>query len=227
MLKAYKNLNFKQSSLDATGRLTREDIDRILDSFSSKTNYESISASNFDLAMNGTGYGRVFDLIIPIREYELTSYNKTRDERKNDPFSEVLRGFIFGHMATSEDYKAIFSSKPPKKLATTFPMMIRTIRSAPELLIIDGFCNMSQYTDSVMLAFLLRKLQMTGFGSMMSVICVPGSRIDGHLGSQLIKFGYRPLSLCSFDDMDSPASLTGTCSLMVAMRTRDSREAQQ
>lgn len=227
MLKAYCNLNFRASSLDATGRLTRGDVDRILGSLADRTGYEAVKASNFDLALNGEGSDRIYDVLIPVREYELPNYRKSPDERKRDPTADRLRGILFGHVATIDDYKAVMKSRPPRKLAATFPMMARAIASHRNLIIIDGFSNMSGYKDSIMLAFLLRKLQASQFGNSMALVCATGTRIDGQIGNELIKFGYRPLSLSTFDEFYAPGGMTGQCSLMVTMRTRDSRERQQ
>lgn len=218
MLRAYRNLSFKASSVDARGRLTGDDIHRVLMRLED-SGVHGVSVDNLDIALSDGLSSRVFDVMIPIRNGELPS--------PDDSISDsVLVGFMYGHVASSVDMVALSHAKPPLKLMRMFPVVERGLRAAKRVVIIDGMVNCSRYNDAVMLAFLLRKYQESPNAGDATVYCYPGTVIDGKSGGEMIKFGFKPFAACDYDRMDPPAPRNGKTALMVAFKVRDTREGR-
>lgn len=217
MLKAYKNLSFKSSSVDARGRLTGDDIQGIIDAAAGVAGC-GLVADNLDIALADGLSSRVFDVMVAVRNSELPNVDESRGR-------SALAGFLYGHVASDVDMEALTGAKPPLKLMRMFPVVSRGLMNAGCVVIIDGMVNCSRYNDAVMLAFLLRKYQEGEHGGDATVYCYPGTVIDGKTGGEMIKFGFKPFAVSDYSAFDSPLDdPSGRTALMVAFNVHDMRE---
>jgi hypothetical protein len=155
--------------------------------------------------------------MISIKSKELPAKSRSEDEDK-------IIGFMIGHIATIDDRNVIPTFLSLKQSHKIRPQIESMVARAPSILIIDSMFNLSDYSIATMMAFLLRKLQASRFGHCMTFLYWPSTRIDVKLGTQLVKFGYRPYGIMDYDKISNTIFKNGRCLAMWASRTKDSRE---
>lgn len=221
LLKAYCNLDLRAASVDSVGRLTTDEERRIQQYFNTVyPNRVSLPVSKLDYAYARASRKPCSNMIITVRVKELPANN-----RVDDP--NMIVGVLIGHLATSEDKQAIVGFKKLKPTINIRQKMDNLLISSDSVIIIDGFINVSKYSDSSMLAFLLRKMQASIFGQCLSIICWYTTKLDKNTTMQLGKFGYKPHGVGLFKTFNNSIIKDGVCLTFWGWHTFDQRELKK
>jgi hypothetical protein len=221
LLKAYKNLDLRPNGVDALGRLTIPEDKSVLESFRSVYGADRIQIplKRLDLALANSAGIDPWQVMIVIREKELPVAERSTNADK-------IVGFMIGHITSISDRSILKQFIPIRQSLALKPRIDANIDASPSVIIIDAFFNVSSYPIATMTAFLLRKLQTSRFGHCMTFLFWPSTKIDVKLGTQLVKFGYRPYGILDFHNIPDRVFTDGRCLAMWASRTMDSRELQ-
>jgi hypothetical protein len=219
LLKAYKNLDLRPNGVDSLGRLTALEERSIRDQFNDIYGKDRLNLDlrRLDLAVASSIGLSPWQLMITIRSKELP-----RLDRNDDP--ETIIGVMIGHLASKNDRATLKTFLPIRQTLPFKPQIDAAVDASPSILIIDAFYNDSSYPIATMTAFLLRKVQASRFGHCMTFLFWPSTRIDVKLGTQLVKFGYRPYGIMNFRAIQDAIFKNGKCLAMWTSKTKDSRE---
>ncbi len=219
LLKAYANLDLRPSGVDSLGRLTTDDERRILSAF--KTVYgedhAAVDLHRMDLALARGARIRPYELVVTVKAKELPATS-----RHDDP--ETVVGCLVGSLATRDDLDGVKRFASLKPTASSRRQMDGILDSSPSVLIISGFVNMSRYRNPSMLAFLLRKIQVSSFGQIPVVMLWPSVRMEKQLNEQFVHYGFRPYGIGSSSVVSDPLVKTDRCIAMWTRKAEDDRE---
>jgi hypothetical protein len=217
MLKAYRNLDLRQSGVDSVGRLTHGDLQSVMRILAQDQGFQDIHENNLDMALareHGTNY---YQVIITLRNKEIPSPDPALPDH-------AIVGVMIGHIGTDDDKNALSVFSALRPAAALFPKVIRKLRSLRSFIVIDSIANSSRYSYASMTAFLLRKFQESKYGSMFTFLCYHGETVDMRVGNQLVKFGYHLFGIGDHGTLSSPSITSTSCVALFAIRTHDSRE---